>query len=45
MLLQAAISHAANVTLYRTLAYDIVPDFAPVTFGILMQNAVNAPTR
>lgn len=30
-LLQAAISHAANVTLYRALAYDIVRDFAPVT--------------
>ncbi len=30
-LLQAAISHAANVTLYRALSYDIVRDFAPVT--------------
>ncbi len=30
-LLQAAVSHAANVTLYRTLRYDIVRDFEAVT--------------
>jgi len=30
-LLQAAISHAANVTLYKNLRYDIVRDFIPIT--------------
>jgi tripartite-type tricarboxylate transporter receptor subunit TctC len=30
-LLQMTISHAVNVTLYKSLAYDIVRDFAPVT--------------
>jgi tripartite-type tricarboxylate transporter receptor subunit TctC len=30
-LLQAAISHAANVTLYKNLRYDITRDFTPVT--------------
>ena len=28
---QANLGHAANVSLYRSLAYDIVRDFAPVT--------------
>ena len=30
-LLQMTISHAVNVTLYKSLGYDIVRDFAPVT--------------
>ncbi len=30
-MLQAAVSHAINVTLYRKLSYDIVRDFAPLT--------------
>ena len=30
-LLQVMISHAANVTLYRKLSYDVLLDFSPVT--------------
>jgi tripartite-type tricarboxylate transporter receptor subunit TctC len=30
-LLQMTISHAVNVTLYKSLAYDLIRDFAPVT--------------
>src|SRR5512141_1431490 len=30
-LFQASSTHAANVSLYRNLAYDLVRDFAPVT--------------
>jgi tripartite-type tricarboxylate transporter receptor subunit TctC len=30
-LLQMTISHAVNVTLYKSLAYDLLRDFAPVT--------------
>ena len=30
-LLQMTISHAVNATLYRSLGYDIIRDFAPVT--------------